>query len=160
MGMFSKINAAAAPSGGGYYLEPGEYELEVSAVKKATNKGEALIVEFLVLESNNEARPAGSRPAWVQCFYGRSAVVAPQHAKMFMVAASGLNIFDPKDAKQIEAEDWETFGLAALEADQPLAGCRIHAVISPRAGKKYLDYKFTPSKNLSKFQLELAEARK
>ena len=168
MGVFGNksLNEATAPTGGGYYFLPGEYEIEITAFKRIVTrkKGPMILAETLILESNNADRPVGSRPTWAQLLEGDSADVAPQNIKMFLSAACLLNIFADKDAKDIAAVDWDTFGGEAIASENPLAGCRGRGVATGTTSKKGSDFTktvFTPPKNPTEFQIEMAaEARK
>lgn len=166
MGIFgsTSLNETKGPSAGGYYFDVGEYEFEVTAVKKVPTRGKGpmFLVETLVLESTNDERPAGSRPSWCQMIEGKAADVAPQNIKMFFTAIAGLDIYEQKDAKAIAAFDWDSFGSSAITEDNPLKGCRVHLEVFPKAaGKNYNKTKFTPSKDLNELQKKmLATARK
>jgi len=162
MGVFenSDLNSATAPTGGGYYFEsngdkPASYEAEITRmfIRNNRGKGEMLVCETLVLESDNPGRPVGSRPSHTIVWYGKSLDVAPQNTKMLMVAAAGFSIFDPKDAKAIADEDWNAFKNDACGEDNPCKGARIHLeVLPPAAGKSYSKIYVTPGKELSELQ--------
>lgn len=126
-----------------------------------TQKNERMfILDTKIVESSNPERPADSRPAWTQKGSGEAALVAPQNMKMLWTAAAGLNIFDPKDSAAIAKFDWDAFEASALSDSQPLNGCRLHISARTQEKKKkkgefFTKMEFTPSKNLTPFQLKL-----
>lgn len=161
------LNNVKAPTGGGIYFQPGEYEVEVTGIKHVTTrqKGPAFCGECVILSSTNDALPPGARPSYFQLTqWGKAADVAPQNIKMFLVACAGLNMFAPEDAKAIAAQDWNLFRETALSDEQPLKGVRIHVhCYLKENGEKELRTRltFTPGKDLTEFQKTLAaEARK
>jgi hypothetical protein len=165
MGVLATINYSKteAPRGGGLYFRAGSYEAEIVGVKDiiTQNNEEMFILETKLLESNTDALPAGTRPAWTQKFQGKAAQVAPQNMKMLWCAIMNLNIFDPKDAKFIEAiqeADWKAFASEAISDAQPLAGCRVHIEAvdtKSREGKAFTKVSFTPPKDPTEFQIAM-----
>lgn len=93
MGLFSKV-ADADVTGGGVYFEPGQYRVEIEAVKTVRsqrNNHDYWIVECLIKDSDVESRPAGSRASQVVDIGN---VMGPVNIKAFVAAASGI---DPED---------------------------------------------------------------
>lgn len=70
MGFWNKVTDEevnnASTSGGGLYLLPGNYIVQILRCKEFTTraKDEAFIAELLVIESDNEKMPAGSKPSF------------------------------------------------------------------------------------------------
>lgn len=164
MGIFGDqvdLNNTRAPSGGGYYYEPGEYESEITAFKRidARNKGTLFVLETRILKSTNPERPAGACPTLGFPLWGKSADVTPGKVAAAMQAAAGLNPYNPKDQTAISSFDWNAFAASALEDAQPLKGCRIHVQVLPKApGKNYHKEFITPSEQLSDFQKKMKTA--
>lgn len=165
MGVLASINytKTESPRGGGLYFRAGSYEIEVLGLKDiiTQNNEEMFILESRLLESNTEALPVGTRPAWTQKFQGDAAKVAPQNMKMLWCALMNLNIFDPKDAKAIEGiteADWKAFASEAISDAQPLTGCRIHVEAVDTTSKKgspFTKCSFTPPADPTPFQVQM-----
>ena len=107
MGVFGNYSVSKAKvSGGGVYLEPGDYVLEVEATKgiQTRGKGPMFVADFIVRESNNDKFPAGSRvnhTILMDKDYG------PGNAKEILAALSGLDAASSSDAAAVNAEDWD-----------------------------------------------------
>lgn len=86
----------------GEYLEPGEYEAQLTDVlwKKVEEGYNALIVEFTLLSSTNEKHPAGKKRSWFQ----KENKSFTSAALEFVVAACGYDRKDPKDKEIIDAK--------------------------------------------------------
>jgi hypothetical protein len=107
VGVFGSYSVSKAKvSGGGVYLEPGDYVLEVEATKgiQTRGKGPMFVADFIVRESSNEKFPAGSRvnhTILMDKDYG------PGNAKEILAALSGLDAASSADAAAVNAEDWD-----------------------------------------------------
>lgn len=162
MGIFEKLNAAPAPTGGGFYYKPGEYEFEVVAVKEFTTRGgeEAFVVDTRVITSNNPDIPEGAQPSVYQGCSGAQADIGPITVKSFLAACLGLDAHNKRDAEAIGRVDWKKVGMIATSSDNPFEGFRVHTTVFPKTTKKGKEidvHKFTPSKNPTDFQKQLAE---
>lgn len=107
MGVFGNYSVSKAKvSGGGVYLEPGDYVLEVEATKgiETRGKGPMFVADFIVRESNNEKFPAGSR---VNHTILMAKDYGPGNAKEILSALSGLDASSSTDAAAVNAEDWD-----------------------------------------------------
>jgi hypothetical protein len=129
MGLFANIglNRVAISGGGGVYLEPGEYLLEIETLKsvKTRSKGPMFVADFKVLESTNETRPAGTRANYTVL---TDLDWGPANLKEFLVAASGLDPFSPADATKVAAENWDAMLEAAISDAQPYKGLKIRSL--------------------------------
>ena len=107
MGVFGSFSVKNAKvSGGGVYLEPGNYVLEVEATKGilTRNKGPMLVFDFIVRESNNPKFGPGSRVNYTVLM---SSDYGPGNAKEVLAASAGLDATSPLDAAAVNAEDWD-----------------------------------------------------
>lgn len=127
---------------GGFYLEPGIYEVEIGRVFTRTGRtGDPFfVVEMKVLESNNPNRPAGCSPSWVVKTNQDAAI---GNIKGFLAAASGIDPKDREGLKQVTAAyaEW------ASGAENPLAGNRVHVevdIIKTRKGADFSKHYWSP----------------
>lgn len=138
MGHFTGINKVEV--GNTYaYIEEGDLTLKINNVqlKETRDKGDSYIVDFEVLQSNNEGNPVGSKPSWYQSIIKKD--IAFGQITKFLEAATNTSIKD---------EHREDLAEASIASDQPLRGkvVRVKAenVIS-KAGGTYTRVKFFPS---------------
>lgn len=128
MGMFADYKKQvddAKLSGGGIYFKPGEYELEIEAVKgfKSRKKEAMFCADFVVISSTNEGFPPGSR---VNYLVNMDQDWGPGNAKSFLIAATGLDPFGSQDAAAIKAEEW--FEILEVSVTKPIfVGKKIRA---------------------------------
>lgn len=107
MGVFGNFSVNKAKvAGGGVYLEPGNYVLEVEATKgiQTRGKGPMFVADFIVRESDNDKFPAGSRvnhTILMEKDYG------PGNAKEILAALSGLDASSSTDAAEVNAVNWD-----------------------------------------------------
>jgi hypothetical protein len=88
--------------GSGNYLEPGNYKLEIVRMlwQKLNAGGEALIVEFKILESNNEKHKVGGEASWFQ----KANESFLSESKLFLYAATGHDVKNDAHQKRIKEQ--------------------------------------------------------
>lgn len=131
MGVFSGINEAK-PAGGGVYVEPGVYDLEVIALKagSARDGRQFFVAEFKTLKSNNPSRPVGCVQSWMVMLDRRYLETALGNIKTFLAT---LTNSEPHEIDEAGVE-------MAVAADNPMAGMKIAASfvnIKTKAGKDF-----------------------
>lgn len=107
MGVFGNFSVNKAKvTGGGVYLEPGDYVLKVEATKgiQTRGKGPMFVADFVVVESNNDKFLPGARvnhTILMEKDYG------PGNAKEILAALSGLDAASSIDAAAVNDTNWD-----------------------------------------------------
>ena len=144
---FAGVEKAQVARGGVYFL-PGTYKVEVKSVKlkQSRKKDDLLIIETLVLESDNADRPAGSCPSQVINFKHDAAL---GNVKAFVAAGLGLDA--TKDEAEVNAQVTGDLCNQVCSDDQPFAGLvlNLSAVnIETREGNEFTIHNWSPSPEL------------
>lgn len=121
MGMFSKMKDASE-SAGGLYLQPGNYLVEIKAVKEQSSSvGSQVfyIVEMQILESDNDDLRPGMEPAWLVDMTMKYENLALGNVKNFLRAAYGTMALaegeEPPTADDIGEDEAELSMTGILE---------------------------------------------
>lgn len=142
MGRFAGL-ADVTVNGGGIYFEPGNYLAEIKKIVfKDTRAGETFIVESEICESDNPARPAGTKASWVVVINPKYRETCLADIKAF--AAALLGIEDPNSYNDTITSDDQITATQAGLAPQAVANERfwqqsLEALVSaenPGAGIK------------------------
>ena len=107
MGIFSQYKVKDAKvSGGGNYIKPGSYTLEVEDTKavQTRGKGPMFVVDFIVRASTNPEHAIGSRVNYTVLL---AQDWGPPNAKEVLCAMSGLDAATSADAAAVGNEDWD-----------------------------------------------------
>lgn len=107
MGIFSQYKVKDAKvTGGGNYIQPGNYVFEVEDTKavQTRDKGPMFVVDLIVRESNNEAHAVGSRVNYTVLL---AKDWGPANAKEVLCAMSGVSATSGQDSAIVGAEDWD-----------------------------------------------------
>ncbi|MBK6920400.1 MAG: hypothetical protein IPH07_23570 [Deltaproteobacteria bacterium] len=129
MGKYAFVAKAAASKGALFFL-PGEYLVEIVAVKEYDGiKGLKFIVEARVLESNNPACPADTRTrSWVVDLSRRD-MGGPGDVKAFICNMEGIAEEDFEE---------EMVDLAVDQEEAPFVGRQARLTVrDPKPGKKF-----------------------
>jgi hypothetical protein len=128
MGRFAGLGEIRT-NAGGLFFEPGDYTVEIDAVKYIKNRKdqECFIVEAKVLESTNAARVPGCKPSQVIMIRPDIRETCMGNVKQF--AAAIMDILDPdnyvpEDGKDINAF-WDETLEALVSAEQPARGIKV-----------------------------------
>lgn len=116
--MYKKI-ANAETSGDGIYLLDGAYRIRVELVKFfETRKHKTMfLVEMTILQSTNEARPAGMEVSWMCNLTDHDAAFG--NVKQFLGACFGV---DPNDKEALDAQITPTVISQSTAVSNPLGG--------------------------------------
>lgn len=128
MGLFSAVSTANPNSGGVYFL-PGNYLVEIMAIKAiCSRKNENMyVIEAHIIESDNSERRPGTQASQVISMKHES---APGNIRGFLAAAMNT---DYKEIGEDEAE-------ASFSDVQPLKGTRMQLIcvnVKTREGRDY-----------------------
>jgi hypothetical protein len=148
MGIFSQYSVKNAKvSGGGNYIQPGNYTFEVEDTKavQTRDKGPMFVVDLIVRKSNNPAHAEGSRvnyPVLLAKDWG------PGNAKEVLAAMSGLDATSGADAAAVSSEDWD--GILEVAVTQPifkgrLVDCTAHLKAKVRSQGEFTRCIFKPN---------------
>src|SRR5690606_28374806 len=90
--------------GRGRYLKDGKYKLKLLKMftYETRNKGAALIVDFEVMDSDNDEIAVGSKRNWWQGLSDKD--IAFPAVKEFMISLFNVNLSDPEEEKQFSEE--------------------------------------------------------
>jgi hypothetical protein len=132
----AKRVAAAKPSSGGVYWEPGKYLVQIDVVKvhEGRKGADFFVVEGDNLESSNPERPAGARCSWV---FNTAQDAAPGNIKSFVAAALSCPADDVDDDVIEEV----------LSAENPLNGkiVRLQVVLTEtKSGGEFSKHNWQP----------------
>ena len=118
MGFFTGTQSPTG-SNKGRYMQEGNYKVEIAAVKVGqTRKGDDnFIVEFVILETDNEQISVGGKYSW---YLSSTWDSSPDEAAKFLAFANNI---DPTDADVVAAEMTpEFYEFVVDEKANPLAG--------------------------------------
>lgn len=144
MGFFTGTQSPTG-SGKGRYIKEGNYKVEIAAVKTGQDrkKIDNFIVEFIVLETDNEEIAVGGKYSW---YLSSNWDSSPDDAAKFLAYANNI---DPTDAAVVEKEMTEEFyEFVVDEKHNPLAG-----IVMPlkcwtsetQAGKEFTNFDWSPA---------------
>jgi len=145
MSRFGDIDNADATSSNGSrrpYFKAGNYIVQVNDVKflETRNKGDAVIVEFIPLESNNEEVQPGIVHSW---YCGLSSDLGPLNFKRFLAAAYG---FDPH-SEEANAKITSKVAEQAVSDSQPLRNAWVGlecSMTETQAGNPFTVHTYRP----------------
>lgn len=131
----SDLNKAKAGNGGGLYILPGDYTLQIEGIKRfqSAQGGVVVAVDFLILASTNPERKPNSRVGTV---FQESTSIGMSNMKEFFVAATGLSPHNVADQDAVNNEDWNKVRDLACSPDQTLSGLKIYATGVERTKRK------------------------
>lgn len=100
--------------GAGEYLSAGEFVVEISDItyKPTFKQGDSLIVEFVIVETNNTADAVGSKRSWVEpkkSMYFNDEVIA------FLLATMGISAKDTEKVTKVTANSRTLMNRALTE---------------------------------------------
>ena len=128
MGLFKGIESESV-SGGGQYITPGSYTLEVEEVKtfeSQQKKGRMYFcAEFTVLATTSAEYAPGDRVSWL--------VNMDQPSALSNIKGFALSLSDDIDEGDIDENAMQTL----VSSDNPAAGTKLKAMaynVKPRAG--------------------------
>lgn len=140
--------------GKGNYLDPGNYKLKVLKMftKETRSNGSALIVDFEVVESDNDKVPVGQKRNWYQGLADQD--IAFPAIKEFLLALFDIDQSDDEEVENFEEklpklmeecgdEKWEK----KSEEDHPLNGKTIAVecfMKKTRGDKDFTVHKWSP----------------
>lgn len=107
------------------YLEPGNFTLEiesVQAIKKQSDGKKALVVEFVILDSDHPVLKPGKRVSWYQGLGEQSSL---PNIKTFMLAVLGISAADDEAMATFNKECISTLTDAYTKG--AMNGCRVNA---------------------------------
>jgi hypothetical protein len=143
MAFWDETGDAEGNTKGNYFNGEGEYDLEVEAVKHRNGyKGEAVIVNVKVLTSNRPDVPPGTSKdcAWNLT---KNKAMALSNIKSFVCGIYGLD--DNRKGGDV-GEKVKAISKRMVEADNPLAGVKVHLSTFVVAGKVYTNLDWAPYK--------------
>lgn len=140
--IFGSIDNADARGQRNPYLTDGNYLLQIKGctLKKARTKRNFYLVEFTILESDNEERPAGMTVTWMTDVDND---MGPINIKRFLAAAAGI---DP-NSEEANKEITSKVAMLSVSSDQPLAGAQIYVnvqTVTTKAGSNFSEHRWQP----------------
>lgn len=134
---------ATLPENPAVYFEKGLYIVEVlRAFTMKTRKGSTFaIVDCLIIDSTNLARPAGSKASWVVDLRQDASLGV---VRSFLAATGGV---DPSDEDRVQAEVTEDVAAFAFSDANPLAGVRLGlecVEVKTKTGEIFLKHYWEP----------------
>lgn len=130
------------------YLLPGQYLLQIDKIifmiTRPPKRAPMYIVEFTILDSNTEERPAGMQVSWSTKL---NIDMGPINMKRFVGAAVGFGLVEEIDAN-IDSKicKYSTGG------DQPFTAVQVHCQVSmttTKEGKPFTEHRYAPVQGYS-----------
>jgi len=164
MGSFSGLGKAKSTQGG-LYLKPGNYLLQILAVKEQASQvgsRKFFIAEMKVIEATKtdptiEPNGVGTEPSWLVELPGKYPDLALGNIKNFLMAAYGFQAEAEGEEAPDEDDIDEDAADAAVTEDNPLMGVFVNAQAfqkKTKAGGDFTRINFTTPPNAA----ELASA--